>query len=381
MPEFVKAVLDRPTAASLGMLGVVIAREDGGLRTDGVLGSQGGPITETELEDLIRGGHALRVRELAIDPPESAVAALWVGNEFAEHTSAIPVPPLPQQTLGHVPTGTFWVAPARHVWRVLDSWIVQAFRRVVQSRDDRLALLMTSVMPDREETRAARWLTSSPGAQSRELEWWARLDRDRGIRNATPDTLSAAFRELVHRVEVSPPSTVLGFCAPAMGGDTEIAQFVAKERGLIRISFGRWLREKAIREGREPRRRVLQALGQQMIERRGELSFCLDVLEDVSPRLHREAFLIDGIRHLKVRESVLSLVGPDRFFFAFVDRPVQVREERLRAEEHLSSDEVRQILADPTEAEIPQLRQLANIELDGLHADVEGRRLMARVHR
>lgn len=378
----VTAILDRPSAASLGMVGVVVTRSDGTSHTLGVLGSQGGKITDSELDDLIRGGHGIRVEPVTIDPAESPTAALWIGTEFAELTerAGVPLPPIPQQAGGQVPAGRFWIAPARHVWRVLDSWILLAFRGVVERRDESLATLMTWAIPNRAETRAAQWLTSSTVGRTRDLEWWSRLERDQGHTQVTPDALEATFSRLVHDAQERPLSRVVGFSAPAKGGDKEIAKFVAQETQLQWVSFGGWLQDKARKEGLRDDRPNLQRLGQMMIERRGELSLCLEVLDAIGAGLPKEPFLIEGIRHLKVFHAVQFLVGSDRFDLAFVDRPLEERQ-ALLLQEGLSHADVERVLSDPTETEIPMLKGFARWNLDARSGAEAGARTIVQALR
>lgn len=374
----VVAVLDRPAPQSLGMLGLVVAQEDGTLITEGVQGSQAGTLSAVDLNDLVDGGHAISVDDLTLHMGPDPFAALWLGAEFVTRAgkAGVHVPPLPQQTSRQVSTGTFWVAPARHVWRILDSWTVQAFRKVVATQDGELARLMSWVLPDRPETRAARWLTASSNhARSRDIDWWVRVDRESGRPEITPQALTAELESLITHTESEPLQPVIGFSALAKGGDKEIADFVARTKEVPRLSFGAWLREKALKEGGETDRRGLQHLGQQMIKQMGELAFFFTMLDDVHLELS-QSLLIEGIRHIKILDSVRSLVGPDRFFLAFVDRPEDRRLELLR-HEGLSNSELEEVLSDATEQEIPRVRKFANIELDAsLDVEVEGNRLL-----
>ena len=161
MPDLavVKALLDRPSPKSLGMLGLVVESTggaDGRLRTDGILGSQAGPVEREELADLIEAGSALavdglEVRRIRDDP----MAALWVGDDFAaaSENCGLSLPPLPKSRRGQASGGTYWVSSAAHVHRVLDTWVARAFRRVARTEDHHLATLLSWAAPDQDEAR------------------------------------------------------------------------------------------------------------------------------------------------------------------------------------------------------------------------------------
>jgi dephospho-CoA kinase len=378
-PISVKGVLDRPSSESLAMLGLVVARADGSLHTESVVGSQSGRIGLEEFQDLLERGDAQRV-ELPSRQRSAQYAALWVGKSFEQESEDIglSVPPLPQQNSVSTNEGIYWIAPLVHVWRVIDFWTLRAFRQVVLERDPRIARLMTWALPNRPETRAARWLTAKgTAAKDKEIDWSIRLGRDSGGRGATRESLIDSFLDLIDRATAAQEVRVVGFTALAAGGDGDIAEFVANKQKLPTVSFGTWLREQAIKQGEsKPDRRFLQKLGQDMINSNGELALFLDVLESfqLGPA---QPFIIEGIRHRKVLESIQTLVGTDLFYFAFVDRPEQERIQRLQEREHLSAAEVQQVLNDPTEVEIPALKNEANIELDrDRGVEVEGTRLI-----
>src|SRR5439155_9945865 len=179
---------------------------------------------------------------------------------------------------------------------------------------------------------------------------------------ASSESLERRFRRRVSEILKSTDEKVVEFSAPAKGGDKEIAAFVAKREALKNVSFGTWLTRRSTDLGhKEPTRRDLQALGQRIIEDRGELSLLLDVL-DSSKLRPAQPFVLEGIRHQKVLESVQSLVGRDRFVLAYVDRPLADRKRLLREKEHLSTKEIDLVLNDPTELEIPKIKKVAQIK-------------------
>jgi hypothetical protein len=381
--EEVVATLEQPSGESVGMVGLIVSDQTGALRTEGVLGSPAGRLTNDQLAALVGTGHARHIDPIPLRLSKRPGAALWLGSRFVQEAGSLdlPVPPLPEQDSVTNSEGSFWIAPTAHIWHVLDFWLLHAFRRVVESRDGRIARLMTWALPRREETQAARWLTAEGSLSKRgELEWALRLHADNGERDMTLEDLTLRFESLIKKAEASKAIQVVGLSALAKGGDKEIAQIVADKRDVPNASFGTWLREEATRLGYPAaKRRDLQLLGQQIISDRGELALFLEVLEAFHLR-PAQSFVIEGIRHRKVLESVRSLVGDDLFFFAYVDRPLAERRRLLREKEQLTESEIDDVLDDPTEVEIPELESEADMRLDMRRgADIEGERLIEQL--
>ncbi len=218
--------------------------------------------------------------------------------------------------------------------------------------------------------------------RDRELQWWVRLARDHGQRDATPEAIVSRLQARIDRARAMALRKVVGFCAAAKGGDNDVAQYIADKQQLAHVSFGKWLSRRATEENPTyagaNKRRVLQQLGQDIIDDRGELTFCLDVLAGLPASLPEAGFVIDGIRHVRVYESLRFLVGAEHLKLAFVDRPRDVRRRRLIAEEGFTSETVDSVMDDPTEWEVPFLRERwADVELDGGRpVEQEGKRLL-----
>jgi hypothetical protein len=238
---------------------------------------------------------------------------------------------------------------------------------------------MAWTLPDRIETQAAQWITATNQSdRHRKLSWWARLSSDQGTETSA-DQIEREIKALVTAVELRRVGSVFGFAAPARGGDKEIARYVQEAAQLPALSFGTWLKKRALGEQRPATRRVLQGLGQRIIDERGALALCLEVLQELPEHLPEQPFLIEGIRHHDVMESLRFLVGPDRFKLLYVDRPEAERRKLLRVEENLSEAEVQQVLDDPTEEEVPDLKAYAVRQLDGMRSREEGDRIIEQL--
>jgi hypothetical protein len=364
----VKGLLDRPSRESLGMVGLVGERENGQLHTEGLVGSRQ-TIDRNEFAELLAAGDAQQVDGPEVDDVDRTFAALWVGVDFAEKAERLNIrlPPLPKSSQTSDDNGTYWVATTRHIWRVIDSWLIQAFRRSVAEKDAELAALMAWAMPERVETRAALWYSFTEEQRESNLNWWARLERDHGRRGSTPKKLDHQYSELVSKVRSQQIHKVVGFCARAEGGDSEIADFLSNRLQSTRLSFGRWLKEKVKMEGRAPTRQLLQRVGQDMIDEHGALEFCLEVLDSKLPReisFPDSRFVIDGIRHAAVFEALSRLVGENQFTLVFIDRPLDIRRNLLISKDNVPADEVEAVLNDVTEMEISAVEGRASVRFD-----------------
>ncbi len=351
----VKGLLDRPSPQSLGMLGIVVERNPGHLCVDGIVGMSAKPIDESEFQQLLGSGDAQPADGPSVEDDSRPHCALWVGNEFADNAARlrVPLPPLPKSAVKNREEGMYWVGPIQHVWRVLDSWLVRAFRRSIREDDAELAMLMAWALPDRQETRAAIWHTNRRERQAN-LDWWTRLDRDHGDTGASPRKLDDQYSRLVRQVLSQPPQRVFGFCARAKGGDKEVAREWSRRLHVPLLSFGQWLKEKAEKAGALPTRRVLQQMGQEMIQTQGALEFCLEVLGKLpgSVSIPNEKFVIEGIRHAEVLQSLKSLIGEDHFVLVHIERPEGERRLLLIEDEKVPPGEVDAVMNDPTEQEI-----------------------------
>jgi AAA domain len=94
-------------------------------------------------------------------------------------------------------------------------------------------------------------------------------------------------------------------------GKTSITQVLSLALGWSRAGFGDYLRERIAREGGDPRsRQVLQDLGQRLVDADPD-GFCLEVLKSANFQPGGD-LLLDGIRHVDVKNRITRLVAPSR---------------------------------------------------------------------
>ena len=173
------ALVDRPSARVMGMVPIVIASGDT-FRVSGVAARPAPVLDAAELHALLQEGHAV-----AVDAPLPAhvgpLAAIWVGSAWLRSAYEVDAPIVPfELTHAAGDEGEFALVSPEAIYAGLDAWVRTALVRALERRSVGLARLMAAALPDRDETRAALWLTQAGPAAARELSWWARLSRDAG---------------------------------------------------------------------------------------------------------------------------------------------------------------------------------------------------------
>ncbi len=91
------ALLDRPAAASFGMTPIVVV-DDERVRVLGLAAAsahRGRGLRCSQVDDLIRSGHALALDAEVPGDLEADTVALWLGNSFTDSAQALGLPPAP----------------------------------------------------------------------------------------------------------------------------------------------------------------------------------------------------------------------------------------------------------------------------------------------
>lgn len=187
-----RAILDRPGTASMGLYPVVLAFGDE-LRIHGLTRGPT-PISPSDLEQLLDGGHATQVDDVVDDNAVGPLCAFWVGRAFEHGADDADAPTLPftrDELRAAGNHGRFRLDAPATVYAALDRWLRQAFVAAVDRGSREIAKLMNRVSPERTETRAALFITAPEDERNRYLSWWARHDRDAGLGEPGPDALIA----------------------------------------------------------------------------------------------------------------------------------------------------------------------------------------------
>jgi len=146
---------------------------------------------------------------------------------------------------------------------------------------------------------------------------------------------------------------ILGFSGGIASGKTSISMKVAEQLGWKWASFGDLVREEARLRGLSHERRVLQNLGQALVER--ELhTFCAAMLRSLNWELGRNG-VIDGIRHREVLLELRRIAAPARVDLIHLFADVDTREHRIedegdssirKVEDHEAESQSRAILVE-----------------------------------
>jgi dephospho-CoA kinase len=151
-------------------------------------------------------------------------------------------------------------------------------------------------------------------------------------------------------------------------GKTAISKAVAENLNLPRVSFGDYVRLVARQRGLPESREFLQRIGSDLVERNVK-QFCYDVLAQVNWQ-HRESVIIDGIRHIKVLNTLREITAPVAVYLIFIKVDETVREARLlKREEENSIKYQRHLEWDSTENQVKgELEKVASLVIYNFHS-------------
>jgi len=366
------ALLDKPNSASFGMAPVVVA-DDASVRVLGFASAsahRGRGVTRPQVEELIRGGHALPVDADVPSALKPNTVALWFGDVFAKSAKALDLPaaPLPASPL-EARGGTFFLGPSAALYPYLERWIIRAFQKFRSEQSDEsrkeIAKLMRWVLPHRPESLAAAWATASK--PERELELQSRtfeLDKTAAqIRSSHEHFLKSAGDELADL-------RLVVFTGGTGVGRGELAERFAKQFSLECRSFRRSVVEQSshaasLEDAKE--KQVLADNGQREVDL-SPLAFALSVLD--SPPEKGRILVLDSLRHKKMRET-LGWLQPKQVFVVAVTTDESERRRRVQARK-IDPDT---LFKHATEREIPDLTKQADLRIRDVATDQELRQI------
>lgn len=112
-------------------------------------------------------------------------------------------------------------------------------------------------------------------------------------------------------------TTVLGTSAPMGVGSSDVTRRAANALNVCYASFGQYVLKEAEKRGIAITRETLQDLGQSLVDSDVQ-GFCSNVLQD-SGWQTGTPLVIDGIRHLKVLDTLKTIVEPCKFAPVFLN--------------------------------------------------------------
>lgn len=159
-------------------------------------------------------------------------------------------------------------------------------------------------------------------------------------------------------------SVVLALSGKIKSGKSTVASKFAESVGWPHVSFGDYLRVIANQRGLEPKREILQDIGDGFIRKDLE-GFCRAVLAQAEWH-PGQSLVIDGVRHAEVNNLLRSLVSPSRYVLTYLSVDDQVRQARLRLEGIDAQDSVQKVEDHPTEEQVKNvLPHIADYILNG----------------
>jgi len=162
-------------------------------------------------------------------------------------------------------------------------------------------------------------------------------------------------------VQVNHPVAV-AFAGRMGAGKSSISSALASDMKWKRASFGEFVRYIAKKRGLEQSREVLQAVGAEL-EAGDVVAFCQDVLR-FAEWGGGESLVIDGIRHVRVLETLRKLIAPVPLLFVYLDAEEETRKSRLLARDRIDAASLAASESHSTEREvISRLPDLADLRL------------------
>lgn len=145
-------------------------------------------------------------------------------------------------------------------------------------------------------------------------------------------------------------------------GKSSVSAAIARDLAWHFASFGGFVRKTATRRGIEHTRESLQAIGEDL-EAGDPVKFCHAVLDD-SGWHPSESAVVEGIRHVRIWETLKNIVAPQPIYLVCLEAPEELRRARLQERGAQEANYLAKAEAHSTERDvIAELPQLANLVL------------------
>jgi cytidylate kinase len=155
---------------------------------------------------------------------------------------------------------------------------------------------------------------------------------------------------------------IVTFAGRIGAGKSSVSAAFAATLGWKFASFGAFVRKTASSRGAEHSRESLQAIGAEL-EANDAAMFCRAVLDDAGWSAG-DSVVVEGIRHVRILETLKNLVSPQPVFLVYLDAPEERRRARLQERSAQEVDALERAEAHSTERDvIAELPQLANLVL------------------
>lgn len=153
---------------------------------------------------------------------------------------------------------------------------------------------------------------------------------------------------------------VVAFAGRVGAGKSSVSAAFAKDLGWKFTSFGAFVRKTATERGMDHSRESLQTVGAEL-EATDATKFCRFVLDEARWKTGKPG-VIEGIRHVRILDTLKSLVAPQSVFLVYLEAPKETRRNRLQERGAQEAHYLERAETHSTErdviAELPQLAAL-----------------------
>jgi dephospho-CoA kinase len=148
---------------------------------------------------------------------------------------------------------------------------------------------------------------------------------------------------------------------PARSGKSTFAGHVGQLFGGVRVSFGDAVRRRALALGLASDRSSLQQIGERWVAD-DPAGLCDEVIASVAeqPRL-----VVDGVRHMEIYQLLQMRAEGRRVVLVFIETASSIRRIRLGKGGVDDAAAANAIMAHSTESELPSIRRVADLIVDG----------------
>lgn len=162
---------------------------------------------------------------------------------------------------------------------------------------------------------------------------------------------------------------IVTFAGRIGAGKSSVSAAVAEALGLKLASFGGFVRKTATERGMDHSRESLQAVGEEL-EAKDAAQFCRAVLDDAGWNAGKPV-VVEGIRHVRILDTLKSLVAPQPVFLVYLQAPDELRRARLQERGAQEAQYLERAETHSTERDvIAELPQLADLLLSTEGAEV-----------
>lgn len=162
---------------------------------------------------------------------------------------------------------------------------------------------------------------------------------------------------------------VAAFAGRIGAGKSSVSAAFAADLGWKFASFGAFVRKTATERGMDLSRESLQAVGAEL-EAKDAALFCRAVLDDAGWNAG-ESVVVEGIRHVRILDTLKSLVAPKPVFLVYLEAPEELRRNRLQERGVREAQYLERAESHSTERDvIAELPQLADLVLSTEGAEV-----------